>query len=227
MKKFFLLLLAVAVVGVVLNPKTSPPSQAQKSSQSSSLTSAPAPITSQGPAPVAPKTASVTPDERVKLIAEYRKALLSLSEKVRELGLDDRALVDELLAELPKANYSKLPKELAPALKSFHAAIGKLQDFDLKADHRSRQDIAPLKVYRPQWVEDREAELRQQKLPAALATELATLAMAPRLNDGDIARVVDLCARARDCVEHSVMQLIDANHLLTDEQLAFIKSRVN
>ncbi len=230
MKKVLFSLLALGLMGVLLLRERSASSGPQQRSVRSAKAQAAAVARPRSTSAMPLRAKALTPvqaSERRKLIAQYRQALLALSQKVRELGLDDKALVEQLLAALPMKNARSVPTELAPELKSFHAAIEQLQEFDLTADRRTRKDIAPLKVYRPRWVEEREAELRRQEVPAPLASELLAMASASSLSDADIARVVELCAHARDCVENSVMKLIDANHLLTDEQLAYIKGRVN
>ncbi len=154
----------------------------------------------------------------------YNLSLGKLEKMVQSYGLDMRELTKQALANGFDKFTSDLPVPLQVQFKKVNAMARRLQDDFLAQDGMTREDIKPLKILKPAWVQNRENKLLTMNLQTTVRKLVETLKQQNDVATKDLGELINLCEKQRDCVEKAVYELINANHMLSPTQYNYIKS---
>lgn len=165
---------------------------------------------------------------REEVLERYRQVILEVSQLVKEMNIDDKELVQRLIRNKEEnKGFENIPDRLIAPIKKMHSIASELQEIDLKADGKTLNDLKKFESYKPKWIQQREEELSKVSVSSKANDFVKIKIQESSISDEDIKELITICLKKRDCVEASIYQLMNANHLLSENQLKIISKNIN
>lgn len=187
--------------------------------------SAPRPLKRQPQTPNKPEAPQNSPfqnsaqrqedHEERQFQSEYQNQIIRLARNLETNGLSP-ALLDE---------PSALPPETEVELAQLKGIAHKLTEFYLKKDGKTWDDIQPLQETKLSPEHEKHAVyLKSIQVSPQVDSYVESRARAERITTEDVDDLIQICSQERDCIERGVMTWLDANHLLSEEQLSKLEA---
>ena len=154
----------------------------------------------------------------------WDEKLRIFSAQAREDGLDTKAFSRRYLEQGKTAAVALLSPEAKTKFDDFLAANRELQTFTLEADGYSRGFFAEAAKDRaiPPRIKNRAQAALHFEASNEVNQLISDLTKQASITDENLNRLAEICEYQNQCMEHSVVRLIDANQLLSEEQFQLI-----
>jgi len=153
----------------------------------------------------------------------YQGALFQLAGAIDQHGLDAESLIDRAIAE-PRADFlESLPDDIQFHFQEVYRVADEMAQHYLEQDGMHSFDLSAHFVEEPLWIQARKQELAGLELSKEIQMFVDQISEAQEIRDEDVLEIISLCRGQTDCVDKSVQQWIDSNHLLTEGQFDLIE----